>query len=74
MNLQELVYCIQNAAEELEQREEMIFLNEIWNEIFDILGEEEWNGAIVIVAVMVEIVGRKNESLYYMRWMRCQIW
>ena len=25
MNLQELVYCIQNAAEELEQREEMIF-------------------------------------------------
>ena len=23
------------------QREEMIFLNEIWNEIFDILGEEE---------------------------------
>ena len=24
-------------------------------------GDDEWNGAIVIVAVMVEIVGRKNE-------------
>ena len=25
MNLQELVYCIQNAAEELEEKEQMLF-------------------------------------------------